>query len=120
MLTIQNKVNELKSINEELSRLTIQSKTMRKRVKVLEGEIDDYLEEKDQPGFKHEGMLIIRKTKTRRKMKKKSEQKSSVIDMLKKHGVNNPEQAYEDVMNARRQSPTEESVLKMERIKKKR
>ena len=118
-MSIQGKVNELNSIKNELKSLRIRGAILRKRAKEIEDEIDAYLDMKDQPGLKYKGTAIIRETSTKRRVKKKNEQKTDAIYVLEKHGIESPEKVFDELMEARRGSPTEQRKLKFKQIKKK-
>lgn len=118
-MSIQGKVNELNSIKGELKSLRIRGAALRKRAKQIEDEIDEYLELKDQPGLKYKGTAIIREVATKRRIKKKDEQKSDAIYVLERHGINSPEKVLEELLESRRGSPTEHRKLKFKTIKKK-
>lgn len=119
-MSIQGKVNELNSIKNELKSLGQRGAALRKRVKYLEGEIEEYLDSKDQPGLKYKGTAIyLDKTSTKRRLKKKSEQRSDVIYVLERHGVESPDKIFDEIMEARRGSPTEKRKLKFKKIGKK-
>lgn len=116
-MSIQGKVNEVNSIQTELKALRTRSSTLRKRLKQIEQEIDEYLNMKDQPGLKYKGIAIIRETNTKRRIKKKDEQRSDTIYVLEKYGVENPEKLFDEIMEARQGSPTERSKIKFKKIK---
>ncbi len=118
-MSIQGKVNELNSIQNELKSLRIRGATLRKRAKIIEEEIDEYLDMKDQPGLKYKGSAIFRETATKRRIKKKIEQRSDAIDVLEKHGVDDPDKILDEIIEARRGSPTEHRKLKFKKIKNK-
>lgn len=118
-MSIQGKVNELNSIKNELKSLRIQGNLLRKRAKRIEEEIDNYLSLKDQPGLKYKGTAIIRETHTKHRIKKKNEQRADAIDVLERHGVHSPERVLNEVLDARKGSPTEQSKLKFKKYKKK-
>lgn len=118
-MSIQGKVNELNSIKSELKSLRQRGTALRKRVKVIEDEIDEYLDSKDQPGLKYKGTAIIRETSTKRRTKKKADARADAIYVLERRGVESPEKLLDEIMEARRGSPTEQRKLKFKTIKKK-
>ena len=118
-MSIQGKVNELNSIKSELKSLRQRGTVLRNRVKIIETEIDEYLESKDQPGLKYKGTAIIRETTTTRRIKKKVDARASAIDILERIGVDSPEKVFDELMDARRGSPTEQTKLKIKKIKEK-
>ena len=118
-MSIQGKVNELNSIKNELKSLRIRSAILRKNSKKIEEEIDSYLDMKDQPGLKYKGTAIIRETATKRRIKKKGEQRSDAIYVLEQHGIEQPEKVLDEILESRRGSPTEHKKLKFKKIKNK-
>ena len=118
-MSIQGKVNELNSIKNELKSLRQRGTVLRTRAKVIEGEIDEYLDAKDQQGLKYKGTAIIRETETKRRLKKKSDARADAIYVLERRGLESPEKLFDELMEARRGSPTEQRKLKFKKIKKK-
>ena len=118
-MSIQGKVNELNSIQNELKSLRIRGATLRKRSKQIEEEIDEYLDMKDQPGLKYKGTAIIRETSTKRRVKKKDEQRLDALSILEDRGIDAPEKLLDEILDSRRGSPTEHRKLKFKKIKKK-
>jgi predicted RNase H-like nuclease (RuvC/YqgF family) len=118
-MSIQTQVNELNSIKNELKSMRITSTTLKKRAKQLEKEIEEYLEEKDQPGLKYKGTAIIREVATKHKIKKKVEQKNDCIQILENYGIHNPEKVLEELNKAKKGSPTEQTKLTFKKYKKK-
>lgn len=118
-MSIQGKVNELNSIKSELKSLRARGASLRKRMKQIEEELNYYLESKDQPGLKYKGTAIIRETITKRLPKKKKDARADSIYVLEKHGIGSPERVFDELMDARRGSPTEHNKLKFKKYKKK-
>jgi hypothetical protein len=118
-MSIQGKVNEFNSIKNELKSLRQQGSALRKRAQIIEKEIEEYLDAKDQPGLKYKGTAIIREIATKRRVKKKEDARLDVIGVLESKGVESPEKVYDEIMDARRGSPTEQRKLKFKKIKQK-
>ena len=118
-MSIQGKVNELNSIKNELKSLRQRGVSLRKRAKIIEEEIDEYLDSKDQPGLKYKGTAIIRETATKRRIKKKADARADAIEVLERRGVESAEKVFDELMDARRGSPTEQRKLKFKKIKNK-
>lgn len=118
-MSIQGKVDEINSIKKELKVIGQRGKLLRKRVKALEYEINEYLEMKDQPGMKYKGVAIIREEKTVRKPKKKNEQKMDAMYILENYGIENPEKVLEELLEARRGDPEETTKIQYKKEKKK-
>ena len=115
-MSIQGKVEEIKSIQTELKSIRIRGAILRKRMKQIEHEIDEYLDSKDQPGVKYKGTAITRETVTKRHVKKKKDAKEDAIYILEKHGIYNPEKVLAEIMDSRRGSPEEYTKLKFKKI----
>ncbi len=118
-MSIQGKVNELKSIQNELTTLRKRSAGLRQRGKQIEKEIKDYLDAKDQPGLKYKGIAIVKETKAKHKPKKKADQKADAIYVLEQNGIEDPEKVLEEILTARKGSPTEQTKLKFKKYKNK-
>lgn len=118
-MSIQGKVNELNSIKNELKTLRSTGAKLRKRAKDIEAEIEEYLDAKDQPGLKYKGTAIIRETTMKRSMKKKKDARTDAIYVLENYGVESPEKVFDEMMDARKRSPTEQRKLKFKKYKKK-
>jgi predicted nuclease with TOPRIM domain len=118
MSTIKGYITELEQINEEVKRNNGRNKTLRKRVKELEDNIDDYLQSKDQEGMKYNGQAIVVERKEHRAPKKKKEKLSSVLSVLEEAGVNDPKNVYEKMMSAQKRSPVERRKIKFKKLPK--
>ena len=116
-MSIQGKVRELQSIQQELKSLRERGSKLRKREKLIKNEINDYLEATDQPGFTYNKMAILREEKNIRKTKPKADQQHDAIRVLKEYGVENPEKALSDIMDARKGSPTVKHKLVFKKYK---
>lgn len=119
MSEIAGTVNELKTICSELKRLRSDTQKLNKRKKVLEEKIVHYLETKNELGLKFNGMAILKEEKERRPYKKKSEKIEKGASLLGEYGVDNPKEVLDELMNAMKGSPIQESKIKIKEIKKK-
>lgn len=117
-MSIQGKVLELSSIKNELLSMRKRGTILRKRIKEIEGDIDDYLEAKGQPGLKYKDVAITRENITKRPAKKKTDIESDSLAILESHGIENPEKLLGELFDARRGSPHETRKLKFKPFKK--
>jgi hypothetical protein len=115
-MSIQGKVNEVNSIKNELKSIRERGSVLRKRMKQIEEEIEEYLDSKDQPGLKYKGMAIIREVKTKRCVKNKEQQQKDAIQVLEKHGINSPRKVLDEIIESRRGLPTEQKRLTFKKI----
>ena len=54
-MSLTEKFKEVESINTEIKNLNNSLKKLRSRKKILENEIQNYIESKSKPGFKYKG-----------------------------------------------------------------
>lgn len=108
--TIRAEVEELTQINLEIKRNLEIIKKLREKKKVLEANITAFLNQKDIPGVKCNGDIIMlqRKNKTVSKSKKTRDQ--ALIDLLKNSGVNNPEEVAKQIKTVGKESVTMETI----------
>lgn len=118
MSTISGSVKELEDINKELASLRGKMKILRERKEKLEGEICQYLDEKDQPGLKYKNIAIVMEEKEKRLRKKKQDKLNDGISYLRDNGISNPEKVLENLLDKMKGDVEEKKVLKIREIKK--
>lgn len=101
-MSIKSDVQELHAIRAEMKLLNIKKKKLRDQEKAVETRIAEYLKVKEQPGLKHQGTAIVLQEKETRTAKKPKERDADTIEVLQKYGINNPEKALEEIMEARK------------------
>lgn len=116
MSDVKTDIIELQELNREISRLSEQLKILRERKNYIEGSIINYLETTQQPGVKFKNVTVIQEEKNYRKPKKKKEKYSAAVNVLKGYGVQDPEEAYNKVINAMRGSPHAKPKLKLKEL----
>lgn len=97
---ILNDLKELKSITNEIKRLNLKMKELRLNKSEIEDRIIEYLEEEDQVGVKYENMVILARQKTQRRKKKKGEKEQDAAAVLEQFGIENPNEALKQVLDA--------------------
>jgi hypothetical protein len=117
MSSITASVSELNNIHSELKRLRIQTRTLNSRKKIIEKEIADFLESRDQPGIKYQGIAIIAEEKEKHKMKGKKQREEDVKNYLRGLGVDDEAEAYKGLLHSMRGSPEHAVKLKIQRLK---
>ena len=117
-MSIKGDVNELNTLIVEIKRVSAQLKQLKLRKKIVEERVTIFLKEKEQPGVKYQGVAIKLEQKEKRSYKKESHKKEDAIEVLRKHGVRHPEEALEDLMEARRGEKVEIENLKLHKITK--
>jgi len=109
-MSIQAKVRSLTEINKEISRLTKQISSLRKEAKDINAEITNYLVSKDEIGFKCDGNALILDKKTKPVAKNKKSKEESYISFIEQHGIENPKEFLEELLNA---GKDEKEVMKL-------
>ena len=109
-------VMELKNLKIEIKRVSFSLKTLRDREKIINERLTKYLTETKQIGVKYANSAIILEKKTPSAHKKKKIQESDTLDVLRKYGVSNPEQALKDITKARKGSPILKQKIKLQNL----
>lgn len=116
-MSIANDVKELKDIDIEIKRYNKIIYDLKTRKKILEKNITEFLEERDEPGLKYNGIAILKKEGETRKRKNKNEKIVDGMGVLQKYGVNDPEKIVTEIIEAIRGDPSKMTKLHMEKIK---
>ena len=108
--TIRADVEELTQIDVEIKRNLDALRKLREKKKTLEANIAVFLNQKDIPGVKCNGDIIMlqRKNKTVTKSKKTRDQ--ALIDLLKTTGISNPEEIAKQIKTVGKESVTMETI----------
>ena len=117
-MSIRSYVEELSTINKQITENNSRNRILRKRVKELENNITQYLQEKGQSGLKYNGKAIILERKDRRLRKNKKAKEEDLINLLSDLGVNDPLEAYKKVIDVQKGNPVENFKLKIKSLDK--
>lgn len=118
MSAIVNYVNELKSINIEIKRLVKETSELRKRAKVIEQNIVDFLDEKEQPGVKFQDTAIVLEKKQKYTYKGKKDKEEDSLRILEDYGISNPKEVLEELKRANKGNEVESKKIKITKLKK--
>jgi hypothetical protein len=116
-MSISQYLEELDNIRKEISRNNARNRGLRTRASILEDNIRDFLQEREQQGVKFNDKAIYLESKPSFQIKKKKDKKEDTIVMLKSMGVDNPQDAYVNLMNVQRGEQYEKSKLKITKLK---
>jgi len=116
-MSIKTAIDELDRIKAEIARNNAQNRILRKRLNELENVISTYLQSKSQAGVKYNGRTIILEKKERRSRKGKMDKERDTLAFLQELGVDNPEEAYNQLINVQRGESVEHHKLKIKKIK---
>ena len=117
-MSISQYLEELDSIRKEIARNNARNRALRTRASILEDNISRFLHEREQQGVKFNDKAIYIESKPSFQIKKKKDKREDTIVMLKSMGVDNPEEAYESLMNVQKGEQYEKSKLKITTLKK--
>jgi hypothetical protein len=117
-MSIKAYVEELQNIQIEIKRNNIKNSHHRKRIKELEANITEYLNEKGQLGLKYQGSAIFLEQKELRPSKKKKDKEESLISFFQELGISDPKSAYTKFQETQRGEPVEKTIIKFKKLPK--
>ena len=121
-MSITGEINELKSINQEIARLSNNLKELRKKKRTLENKITTFIEEQDQPGLKYKGQQYkCKTTKVSDRKRTMLTKKNDGCGVLEKYGISesNANTIMKEIMDAMKGEPIEQTKLVIKDIKQK-
>ncbi len=117
MSLIQSYVNQLRELNIELKRVSKSASDIRKQIKVVEKNILEYLNEKDQPGVKYKDIAIVVENKTKRTGKSKKEKEEDSLRILEEYGISDAKNVLKQLQDAQKGEEVENKKIKIKQIK---
>lgn len=111
MSNIKAEFDELSSINIEIKRNLETLRKLREKKRVLEASITAYLNEKNLPGVKYNGDVILLERKDKKITKSKKARDEELLNLLRESGVHRAEELVTKIKNVGKEQIT------MERIK---
>jgi hypothetical protein len=117
-MSIKAYVEELENIHNEIKRNNLKNSQHRQRIKELEANITDYLNEKGQQGLKYQGKAIFLEQKELRPSKKKKDKEEALIGFFEQLGIANPKEAYCKFQDVQRDAPIEKTSVKFKKLPK--
>jgi hypothetical protein len=97
---IVSELNQLKEIDKELKRLSGLSRELKKKKTIIEGRVLAYLQKTKRDGVKTQDIVVLAKEKISRPTKPKEIKEQDVQAVLHRAGVQNTEQAYQEILEA--------------------
>jgi hypothetical protein len=97
---IANDMKELKTINNEIRRLTTQLKNLREKKKDLETHILSFLKQEEQPGLRYQEMVVLSGEKKIRDKKDKEQKEQEIITLLENAGISDAKGMYTNILEA--------------------
>lgn len=99
-MNITGYINELQSLEKEISILSKKLKKLKTRKKKIEEEVADYLRETNKPGIKYKGRAILLKEVDRRTRLRKKDREEEGKNILEQYGIDNPDEVLSELMEA--------------------
>ena len=118
MTSIQGDINEINQIDIEMKELRRKLSILRQQKTKAEDRINQFLQEKDQPGVKYKGMAITLEEKKKRVYKDKKSKETDGINVLKRYGIDNSKEVLSELLDAIRGDVETSSVVKVRNLKK--
>jgi hypothetical protein len=119
MSSIQSYINELNQIKAELERTKKANAILKKRAAVLEQEIINFLEVKEQPGLKFRNQNLFLEEKVQKLRKSEKVKSSDLQAWLKDKGISDTKKAYKEIQNLQKGESVEIKKIKITNIDKK-
>jgi hypothetical protein len=101
-MSITQQINEYKELNIEIKRLNETLKQYRTRASELKQKITTYLVEQNAPGVNYKDITIVVENKDKRQPKSKKSKDIDALNVLQSHGVYNPKEVLDKVLEARK------------------
>jgi len=118
-MSIVNFINELQSIYAAIAKNNKENASLRKRAKVIEQDITNYLESKEQPGVKFQDTAIVVDKRQKWSYKSKKDTEEDSLRILEDCGVPNPKEVLDELSKARKGNEIETKKIKIKKIKAK-
>jgi hypothetical protein len=118
-MSITYHVNELQKINIEIKRQSAELSKLRKRHKELENIIQEFLNEKEQPGVKFGDFAVVLEKKSKFTIKPKKEKEEDSLKILEECGVEDPKNVLDRLERAKKGDEIEQAKIKVKNVKKK-
>ena len=118
-MSIVSFINELQSIKVAIATHNKEATILRKRAKVIEQQITEYLEAKDQPGVKFHDTAIVVDKKPKWTYKNRKDTEEDSLRILEDYGVSNPKEVLDELLKARKGDEIETKKIKIKKIKSK-
>ena len=121
-MSITAELNELESLNKEITRLSTNLRALRKQKKEIEDRVSKFIETQEKPGLKYKGNQFLPQTKQVVDRKRSTKMKeSSAVDVLKQYGMSEGDSkvVVSQIIEAMRGPRKEETKLLIKKTKTK-
>lgn len=118
-MSIKNLVIELETIGLEIKSLAARKKQLTQKKKDLELQIQNFLRSRQQSGLKHQGTAILLEEKEKRLNKPKKQQTDDALTILRRYGINSPDRVLNEILEARKGQPVQQTHLRIKKYQEK-
>jgi len=115
-MNITGHINELQSLEKEISTLSKQLKKLKTRKSKIEEEVAEYLRETNKPGIKYKGRAILLKEVDKRTRMRKKEREEEGKSVLEQYGIDNAEEVLNELMEAMKGPKSANYKLQIKKI----
>lgn len=114
--SICSSLEEIYKLKQEIKTRNNELKEIRERVKELEQDVFNYLDEKDLPAVKYKNLVVFADKKETRGRKKKKDKERDCVKTLADAGIKNPKDIFDKVLEAMKGEKTNVTKLKLKNI----
>ena len=111
-------IDEIENIKYEVSRFRKGIKKLKDREKTIENELQKYIHEKNQPGFKYNNTIVTLDNRNKLKRKTKKQKEEDQVQALKNLGISNPNEVIQALNKSGRGNVIEYESVKIKNLKK--
>lgn len=117
-MSIQTYLTELDNLNIEINRINKNLYEFRKRRKIIEDKIIEFLKNQETHGVKFNDKAILLQTKNGRQRKKKDDKLNDIQNVLKKYDIRVNNSLVNDIIESQRGATVSNESLKIVNSKK--
>lgn len=115
--SVKSALSELESINKEIKQYKQVIKKLQQRKVQVEGEIQEFISTKNQPGFKYNNTVVTIQKKETVKRKTIKQRRDDQIEALEKLGITNPNEILMAIDTSRKGQIIEKEIIKVKELK---
>ena len=111
-------LDEIENIKYEISRFKQGIKKLKDRQKIIEDELQKYIREKNQPGFKYNNTIVTLDSRNKIKRKTKKQKQEDQVAALRNLGISNPNEVIQALNKSGKGNIVEYESVKIKNLKK--
>ena len=116
-MSIRQYIEEIDAIRQEIALNNKRNTELRKRYKVLETNIKEYLQKNDQYGMKYnKTAIVLEQSKTRKSIRTKKEKNEIILNILRSSGIQNPNNILSEIEQVQKGESVTKERLKFKKL----